>query len=90
MRRRHRYVGIGCRLLQYGSQTVVIPEEIEQLLSFKAAKSMKLLGFVRTDDEDPAIQRYHYMKVLNARSPLPVIVAAESMSRSSRSSNFAR
>lgn len=66
-------MGIGCWFLQYGSQTVVIPEEIEQLLSFKAAKSMKLLGFVRTNDEDPAIQRYHYMKVLTARSPIPVV-----------------
>lgn len=44
---------------------MVFPEELEDLLSFKAEKSMKLLGFARTEQSEDgllSIQRHHYMK----------------------------
>lgn len=45
---------------QYGSQTVVIPDETMKMLSFRAEKGLKLMGFLRMDDA--TIRRHHYMK----------------------------
>lgn len=49
--------------MQYGSQTVPITAELENLLAFKAKKGMQLLGFVTNDPAAPMVARYTYMSV---------------------------